>query len=139
MRPPQTPRTTSGHAEELPIARLRIMVRKGLARGKASAVALASQLDLHRRTLNRRLQARGTTYQRILDDVRFELACELLAEGTLSVAEISSRLGYAETSAFSRAFRRWSGTSPARWRATPRDAATATRAAPRGARPPSAA
>lgn len=120
MRPPQTLREAPVPAEELPIARLRVMVRRDLGHGKASAVELAGQLALHRRTLNRRLQARGTTYRRILDGVRFELACELLADGTLSVAEISSRLGYAETSAFSRAFRRWSGTSPARWRSTPR-------------------
>jgi AraC-like DNA-binding protein len=62
--------------------------------------------------LNRRLKAEGTTFQKLLDEVRFEAACQLLDTGRIPITEIAVSLGYAETSAFSRAFRRWSGTTP---------------------------
>jgi AraC-like DNA-binding protein len=76
----------------------------------------AKRLNLHRRTLSRRLRAQGTSFQRVLDGVRFEVACELLADAARPTSEVAARLGYAEPSAFGRAFRRWSGTSPLRWR-----------------------
>jgi AraC-like DNA-binding protein len=67
---------------------------------------------MHHRTLNRRLKAEGTTFQQLLDEVRFEAACQLLDTGHIPITEIAVSLGYAETSAFSRAFRRWSGATP---------------------------
>jgi AraC-like DNA-binding protein len=67
---------------------------------------------MHRRTLNRRLRAEGTTFQQLLDEVRFEAACQLLDTASTPITEIAVSLGYAETSAFSRAFRRWSGSTP---------------------------
>jgi AraC-like DNA-binding protein len=67
---------------------------------------------MHHRTLNRRLKAEGTTFQQLLDEVRFEAACQLLDTARIPITEIAVSLGYAETSAFSRAFRRWSGATP---------------------------
>jgi len=87
---------------------LRIML---LAQG-ASADQVAGLLLMHRRTLNRRLKAEGTTFQELLDEVRFEAACQLLDTARIPITEIAASLGYAETSAFSRAFRRWSGATP---------------------------
>jgi AraC-like DNA-binding protein len=106
-------RATSGN--DL-VAGLRRFVRATLAEGMVSGDEAARRLNLNRRTLNRRLRAQGTTFQRILDDVRFEVACKLLADAARPMSEVCARLGYRERSTFGRAFRRWSGTSPLRWR-----------------------
>lgn len=76
-----------------------------------SAAELALALSLSERTLRRRLAAEGTSVRGLVDEVRATLATEFLASGSLTVAEISERLGYAEVSSFSQAFRRWHGTS----------------------------
>jgi AraC-like DNA-binding protein len=73
---------------------------------------------MHPRTLNRRLNTYGLGYQELLDETRFEIAQQMLKESSLEVSEIALRLDYAEARSFIRAFRRWSGTTPARWRAT---------------------
>jgi AraC-like DNA-binding protein len=52
----------------------------------------------------------------VLDDVRYAMSRQLLASSATSVAGIAAALGYAESSAFIRAFTRWSGTTPERWR-----------------------
>ena len=72
---------------------------------------------MHSRTLNRRLNAFGTTFQQLLDETRFENARQMLEYSAIEVGEISDSLGYAAPGVFSRAFRRWSGTTPAEWRA----------------------
>jgi AraC-like DNA-binding protein len=96
---------------------LRGALYAGLIRNSVSGDEVARQLQFNRRTLNRRLKEAGTTFQQVLDQVRFELAREMLSGTHLHVAEIAARLGYRVPSAFTRAFRRWSGSSPARWRA----------------------
>jgi AraC-like DNA-binding protein len=78
----------------------------------ASGDEVAKLLSMHHRTLNRRLRAEGTTFQQLLDEARFEAACQLLDTARIPITEIAVALGYAEPSAFSRAFRRWSGTTP---------------------------
>ena len=85
--------------------------------GTTSGDRLAQQLDMHRRTLNRRLKAQGRTFQSVLDEVRFEVARHLLRETRQSVADITYALGYGDTANFSRAFRRWTGVAPLQWRA----------------------
>lgn len=79
---------------------------------------VARALSMHRRTLNRHLKAEGTTYQQILDQVRFEVACQLLVNSRISLDDVAATLGYAGVSPFMRTFRRWSGTTPAHWRRT---------------------
>lgn len=74
--------------------------------------AVAAELKLSPATLRRRLQAEGSGWRRLKDEVRHERAQALLAEGRLSVAEIASRLGYEDASAFHRAFRRRTGQGP---------------------------
>jgi AraC-like DNA-binding protein len=98
------------------IAQLRRALRSLLFSGKCSADEMAGILLMHRRTLNRRLESQGTTFQRVLDEVRFEVARQLLDGTGLPLTEIAASLGYAELSAFSRAFRRWSGAAPSRRR-----------------------
>jgi AraC-like DNA-binding protein len=73
-------------------------------------------LELHRRTLNRRLKAQGTTFQAVLDGVRAEVACQLLEGTSTSLDDVASTLCYASVSPFMRAFRRWTGVTPGQWR-----------------------
>lgn len=76
----------------------------------------ARQLGLSERTLARQLQRQGSSFQRLLDDVRRIQALEAAAQTTLSWSEIARRLDYSDVSAFYRAFIRWTGATPARWR-----------------------
>lgn len=87
-----------------------------LATQRSRAEAIGGQLGMHRRTLHRRLQAEGTTFRRELDSIRYEYARQLLADTQLPLVKIAAALGYADSTAFIRAFRRWSGTTPLRWR-----------------------
>ena len=103
------------HGIEL-VSQLRRALRTLLLSGRSSADAVAQILSMHRRTLNRRLNAHGTTFQKVLDEVRFEAACQLLDATQVPLTEVAASLGYAESSAFSRAFQRWSGQAPSRRR-----------------------
>ena len=94
------------------VFRLRRTLGTLLLAKAASGDEVAKLLSMHHRTLNRRLRAEGTTFQELLDEARFEAACQLLDTAHIPITEIASSLGYSETSAFSRAFRRWSGTTP---------------------------
>jgi AraC-like DNA-binding protein len=88
---------------------VRVLITQRLASG-APMPAVAAAAGLSERTLRRRLAAEGTSYQRLLDEVRETLALELL--GTLPVKDVAVRLGYAEASSFILAFRRWTGRTP---------------------------
>ena len=77
---------------------------------------VAERLSLGARTLRRRLKELGTSYQRILDDVRRELAIEYLRTTNLTVQEIAELLGYSEVTNFRRAFMRWVELSPYQFR-----------------------
>lgn len=80
---------------------------------------MAQKLHLSVRTLNRRLQAASTTYQDLLDDVRRQRAGELLVERRHRVGDIAAALGYRDPASFGRAFKRWYGTTPGRYRRAP--------------------
>ena len=77
---------------------------------------VAEKLNISTRTLRRRLTAEGSNYRALLDEIRFGLAREYLAETSLTMEEITGLLGYSESGNFSHAFRRWSGVSPSAWR-----------------------
>jgi AraC-like DNA-binding protein len=91
-------------------------LRTLLLSGKTSGDDLAQMLSMHRRTLNRRLRDLGTTFQAVLDDVRFEAARQLLCYSDVSLDEIAASLGYAGVSPFMRTFHRWTGITPGQWR-----------------------
>jgi AraC-like DNA-binding protein len=101
-------------------------VYRGLRRlmldNRHSGDDLAQALAMHRRTLNRRLQAVGTTFQSVLDEVRYEVARDLLANSNAPLDDIAATLGYAAVTPFMRTFRRWSGTTPGQWRRQVRSA-----------------
>ena len=77
---------------------------------------MAQRLCMSASTLRRRLAEEGQTWQGLKDSVRKELAIGWLAEPQLSFADIALRLGFAETSSFYKAFRKWSGTNPGHYR-----------------------
>jgi len=104
------------HGDDFP-AHVRSVLRATLMTDHASADQVAALFSMHGRTLSRRLHASGTSFQELVDEGRFEIARQLLANTALDVRQIAASLDYADASAFTRAFRRWSGTTPAVWRA----------------------
>jgi AraC-like DNA-binding protein len=119
---PRMLRALMQQANDLPqpdlIEKLHRSLRVLLLSGVTSGDAIADMLAMHRRTLNRRLKAHGTTFREVLDDVRFEAAFQLLATTQLALDEVAAALGYSGVSPFTRAFRRRSGTTPGQWRDT---------------------
>ena len=93
-------------------AHVRAALAAELRGGDPSAERVAGTLALHPKTLSRRLRAEGTTFRRLLDELRMELASRYLRQPGLSVEEVAFLLGYSERSAFHRAFQRWTGRAP---------------------------
>jgi AraC-like DNA-binding protein len=80
--------------------------------GQASMAVIASKMGLSRQTLFRKLKAEGVTFERLLDDLRHRLALDYLSGRKVSVNETAYLVGFSEPAAFSRAFKRWTGSSP---------------------------
>lgn len=91
-------------------------LRALLLTNEPKAARLAQQFAMHKRTLARRLRAHGTSFREVLDEVRYEVARSLLVDTRLTTADIAWSLGYSEAAPFIRAFHRWSGMSPGKWR-----------------------
>lgn len=94
--------------------RRQIAMKLGIA--PVDARIIAADMGLSRRALDRRLAASGTSFRTQLDELRFARARRLLLAGQAPLADISLALGYADPSAFTRAFRKWSGQAPQAWR-----------------------
>ena len=104
-------------AQALPLEeRTRHVARALVMTGALSADQVANALGLHPRTLRRRLATQGTSLQAIAAAARFDVARQLLRETSAPLADIAEMLGYAELSAFVRAFRAWAGCPPGLWR-----------------------
>jgi AraC-like DNA-binding protein len=95
---------------------LRGLLQKSVLAHKCAVSDIAGQLCIHERTLNRKLQKEGTSFRQELDAIRYEMARQLLADTTMPIAKIAATLNYTDVSAFSRAFKRWAGITPAQWR-----------------------
>ena len=80
--------------------------------GKASMEMVAGELALSRQTLFRRLKAEGVTFKQVLDELRHKMALQYLNGKHVSVNETAYLVGFSEPAAFSRAFKRWTGSSP---------------------------
>jgi AraC-like DNA-binding protein len=87
-----------------------------LQEGEPSAAMLAERMSCSLRSFYRKLAEYGLCYRALLGDVRFKLARMYLADSRLSLVEVALLLGYSEQSAFSRAFRKWSGSTPQEYR-----------------------
>jgi AraC-like DNA-binding protein len=91
---------------------IRLLMGQQCSRGE-----VARSLGMHERTLGRRLQASGTTFQRLLDETRLDMARQLLRDTRVPVSRIAAALGYGDPTVFTRAFARWTGRTPSRFRA----------------------
>jgi AraC-like DNA-binding protein len=83
-----------------------------LPHGKARADEIARQLGVSRRTFGRRLSLEGVTFSEVLESLRSDLAERYLSDESLSISQIAWLLGYQEVSAFTHAFKRWTGKTP---------------------------
>ena len=99
--------------------RVRASLLERLPTGAGSMRAVAYDLAMSTRTLQRRLRDEGTTFQGVLNETRESLALHYLAESDLPAGEIAFLLGYEDTRSFYRAFRAWTGTTPELARSVP--------------------
>lgn len=97
-------------------ARVKHALRPMLLVGTASQTDVAAHLNMHPRTMGRRLEEERVTFEQLKDEVRTAVARELLARTEIPVSDAAAALGYATPSAFVRAFRRWTGSTPTGWR-----------------------
>jgi AraC-like DNA-binding protein len=109
-------RTAAAMGRPQIVQQVRRVLRSQLLGGRSSGDGVAHALSLHRRTMHRRLAEAGTTFQSLLDQVRFDLACQLLAHSTMSLDDVAAVLGYAGACSFARRFHRLAGVSPGHWR-----------------------
>lgn len=112
------------------VAELRPLLRVILLAGKGSVDEVAERLSMHRRTLNRRLRTRGTSLRRLTEEIRSEIARHLVRDTRMPLIEVAETLGYADASAFTRAFLRWTGRPPSAWRKEPQPGSVAKCQAP---------
>lgn len=91
-------------------------IETSLRSGKASSATVAALLGVPVRTLSRRLDRQGRSFRKMLEEVRYRSATRLLADRRLKLEQIAEFLGYQDAASFARAFRRWSGKTPAEWR-----------------------
>ena len=99
------------------VSQLRCVLRVLLITRRSALDQVAQLFSIQGRTLNRRLKARGATFQALVNEGRYEIARQLVEHTDMSMSQIAATLDYAAASAFTRAFRRWSGTTPAARRA----------------------
>ncbi|HWT00627.1 MAG TPA: AraC family transcriptional regulator [Pyrinomonadaceae bacterium] len=98
------------------LAQVRRALDAGLRRGDAKVASVARELAMSERSLQRRLNSEATSFREVLDEVRADLSLRLLGENEMDVREVAFTLGFSEPSAFYRAFRRWTGKTPAAYR-----------------------
>jgi len=112
----RVPLPPASSASDPLVRRLRAAIPEVLCRGDASLAGIARRMGTSSRTLQRRLQESGVSYTDVVDVVRADLGRRHVLERQLSYAQIASLLGFSQPSAFFRAFRRWTGTTPSVFR-----------------------
>lgn len=120
---PALSRIVTAHADQLlsrqppqqedAVAQVRRLLVEHMARGPLPLREAARRLHLSERSLQRRLTAEGCRYADLADEVRRDLALQYMADPRLSLGEVAYLLGFAEPSPFHRAFKRWTGATPA--------------------------
>ena len=103
-----------------PDAQVRRLLRTLVTSGNCTADAVADRMGVHVRKLNRDLAVAGTTFLKLREEARRELACQLLENTRMTASEIAAMLGYTDPASFTRAFHRWTGSTPTHWRASQR-------------------
>jgi AraC-like DNA-binding protein len=98
------------------VTRCRAEVLRHLESGEMTEDEMAKRLHMSRRTLQRRLADADTSYLRLVDDTRRDLALRFMDDASRSITDVAFTLGFSQQSAFTRAFRRWTGLSPSEYR-----------------------
>ena len=98
------------------VERVRIAIQQKLTGQRPTIDDIADALHISSRTLQRRLQDEGSSFQRVLEEARHQLARHYLNNSVLELNEAAYLLGYEDSNSFVRAFRTWEGVPPARWR-----------------------
>ena len=111
------------HADAMPARSdmnglVKTVLRRSLGAGEISIEAVAAELGMHKRTLQRRLQQTGTTFADLFDEVRADAARHYVAVGEMPLTRVALQLGFSDQSAFNHAFRRWFQRSPTDWAGT---------------------
>jgi AraC-like DNA-binding protein len=96
--------------------RIRQILGKDFRQEMPSFEELTTLLGMSARTLRRRLEKEGTSYQRIKDNARRDLAISMLSVDGLTVSEVAEQVGFSDPSAFHRSFKKWTGQSPGSYR-----------------------
>ncbi|MDX1805226.1 MAG: AraC family transcriptional regulator ligand-binding domain-containing protein [Alcanivorax sp.] len=103
------------HAHAL-VMKVRLSMEKLLSEQALNEERLAEEMGMSIRTLQRRLRQCGTSYSRLLTQVRQSLSVSLLRDSRIPIEDLASQLGFTEAANFSRAFRRWYNTTPSAYR-----------------------
>ena len=104
------------NSDENFVERVRVAIQQKLTGQRPTIDDIADVLHISSRTLQRRLQDEGFSFQRVLEDARHQLARHYLNNSSLELNEAAYLLGYEDGNSFVRAFRTWEGVPPARWR-----------------------
>jgi AraC-like DNA-binding protein len=110
--------TLLGYSGDLP-ARVRALLVSD-KRGYPDLAAVATKLHMSERTLKRKLQQHGVSFQQLLDETRKRDSMRLLEDPAFSVVQVAARVGYSDPANFTRAFRKWTGSTPSDYRARQR-------------------
>jgi AraC-like DNA-binding protein len=98
------------------VQRVKASIIDLLPDGRISDQKVADALYMSNRTLQRKLQVKGSTFKNILVELRKELAMKYIQDNQMTLTELSFQLGFSEMSSFSRAFKQWTGSSPREYR-----------------------
>jgi len=117
MLEPQLAKAMVGHqAQGSTGEQVKWILKRLLAGNRPDILAVARELGISGRTLQRRISEEGTSFQRLLLEARQELVRQYLLQPSIETNEIAYLLGYEDPNSFYRAFRTWEGTTPAHWR-----------------------
>lgn len=118
-------RVVEAHAEDLQrdhgsgqdfLSEVRVLIRKNLSENTCSLNHVAQIVNIHPKTLHRKLKDHGVTFKKILLEERVEVARYYLSKSNITLLQLSTLLGYSDASSFSKAFKRQCGCSPQAWR-----------------------
>jgi AraC-like DNA-binding protein len=104
------------HAKVLLRERVKLLLRRAADLSHVDLASVARGLGMNERALRRRLSAESSSLSSLRDEVRREIALESLTNARLEIKQIADRVGFSDVSAFHRAFRRWTGSTPTRYR-----------------------
>lgn len=118
---PEVGQTPGGvRADQGILEQVRWVLKRLLAGSRPDLVLVARELGLGERTLQRRITEEGTTFRKLLNESRHELALQFLGDASVGITEAAFLVGFDDPNSFYRAFRSWERKTPAEWRAAHR-------------------